>query len=299
MLKQRLGDKNLKKKIMGFSILFLSLSMAHADDSEIWARLGVIQNTLILLEDQIKNIPAGPQGPAGLQGEPGPQGFQGEPGIPGPQGEQGYQGPQGEPGEQSFYQAGEGISIEGSIISAINKTHQLGDSYQGGVIFWLDETGQHGLIGSKYDLNDNQGVQWRNGDSGNKITNASSDGIGAGENNTRLIIAEQTADNQSGNFAALVAARFSVSDDGLTPCSIPASPTTICYGDWYLPSIYELSLLKARFQRQGIRNFAPDFYWSSTEAGVANAWLQNFSTGEIVQSDKASTLGHVRAIRKF
>jgi Protein of unknown function (DUF1566) len=287
-IKQRLLNEIPMRKMIAFSMLFLSMSVAHADDRDIWERIGwlqtqigLLQNQIVFLKQQIANIPAGPQG------------------IPGPQGEQGPQGPQGEQGEHAYYQPGEGIIIEGDVISTSNKTHQLGENYQGGLIFWLDETGQHGLIASKFDLNDNQGIQWRNGDSGNKITNAYSDGIGAGASNTRLIIAQQTPDNQSGSFAALVAARFSVLEDGETPCNTPASPNTTCYGDWYLPSIYELTLLKIRLQLRGIVNFVPDFYWSSTEADVANAWLQNFSTGEIVRSDKASTLGHVRAVRKF
>lgn len=265
----------MKKKI-GVLLLILSMSSAYANDDDIWNHIGALTDKLIFLEQRISEMPAGPQG---------------------------EQGQQGEKGDTSYYEAGEGIVIEGSVISAATKSFQVGDSYQGGVIFWLDETKQHGLIASKFDLNDNQGIQWRNGDSGNKITNAYSDGIGAGATNTRLIISQQTADNQSGSFAALIAARFSVLEDGEIPCQTPASPNTICYGDWYLPSIYELTLLKASLQPRGLTpftaSFVPDFYWSSTEADVANAWLQNFSTGELVQSDKASTLGRVRAIRKF
>ncbi|HAT9240665.1 TPA: DUF1566 domain-containing protein, partial [Legionella pneumophila subsp. pneumophila] len=32
---------------------------------------------------------------------------------------------------------------------------------------------------------------------------------------------------------------------------------------------------------------------------VGEAWLQNFSTGELMASGKASTLGHVRAVSRF
>lgn len=34
--------------------------------------------------------------------------------------------------------------------------HEVGESYQGGIVFWVDETRQHGLIVSKIDAN--QGV---------------------------------------------------------------------------------------------------------------------------------------------
>ena len=69
--------------------------------------------------------PVGPQGEQGLQGEKGeqgPQGPKGEQGKQGPQGEVGPQGPQGPQGIQgekgeSSYVAGEGIKIEGNVIS--------------------------------------------------------------------------------------------------------------------------------------------------------------------------------------
>ncbi|MDW9006504.1 DUF1566 domain-containing protein, partial [Legionella pneumophila] len=80
---------------------------------------------------------------------------------------------------------------------------------------------------------------------------------------------------------------------------IPTPESATCYGGWYLPSAYELTLLHNNLQRQGISTFAPDYYWSSTESSVGEAWLQNFSTGELMASGKASTLGHVRAVSRF
>ncbi|MCK1850931.1 hypothetical protein MXD98_16390, partial [Legionella pneumophila] len=63
----------------------------------------------------------------------------------------------------------------------------------------------------------------------------------AGESNTKLIIAQQTIDNQSGSFAALLAANYRVLGDGITPCPIPSSESITCYGGWYLPSAFEKS----------------------------------------------------------
>ena len=71
----------------------------------------------------------GPQGPQGIQGEKGEQGDIGPIGPVGPQGEQGIQGPKGDKGDtgatgpqgpqgESAYVAGEGITIEGNVISA-------------------------------------------------------------------------------------------------------------------------------------------------------------------------------------
>ncbi|MBA4697728.1 MAG: DUF1566 domain-containing protein [Legionella sp.] len=208
----------------------------------------------------------------------------------------GPQGPRGESALAVNYKAGPGIVIENDTIRSA-ASHRIGEQYQGGVVFWVDGSGQHGLVVSKHDLNEGQGIQWRNGDSGNKITNARSDGIHAGDVNTRLIVASQTIDNQSGNFAALVASTFAVQADGETPCD--SESTSTCYGGWYLPSRYELSLLANNTQHNAITSFAPDYYWSSTEASVSEAWLQAMPTGEQMASEKASTLGRVRAVHAF
>ncbi|KTC71814.1 Legionella vir region protein [Legionella birminghamensis] len=176
--------------------------------------------------------------------------------------------------------------------------HRVGEEYLGGIVFYVDKSGQHGLTASKIDVTD-AGVQWRNGPSGNKITNAKGDGIGAGETNTRLIIAQQTIDNQKGQFAALVASQFQVLEDGITPCQTPIASGVHCHSAWYLPSAYELQLLYTNLHENNLTRFAPTFYWSSTERSSAEAWLINFSTGELMASSKSNTVGQVRAIARF
>lgn len=194
------------------------------------------------------------------------------------------------------YFGGEGIDINNNVISVKKERHAIGEIYHGGIIFFLDETGQHGLVASLNDLN--QGIQWRNGDSGNKVTNAKADGIGAGETNTRLIVAEQTVDNQNGQFASLLAANYQVLSDGLTPCKTPIAPNQVCYSGWYLPSAFELQLMYDHLYSAGLANFSSESYWSSTEASVASAWQLNFASGELTHSNK-SNLGHVRAVSHF
>lgn len=176
--------------------------------------------------------------------------------------------------------------------------HSLGESYHGGIIFYLDETTEHGLIVSKRDCNE-LGVEWRNGVAGNKVTNARADGIGAGDTNTRLIIAQQTVDNQKkDNFAALIASNFQVAEDGITLCKTATSSEFICYGGWYLPSLYELKLVHRNLFAAGLFPFNPLPYWSSTEQNVANTWLIDFASGEVLASNKA-TLAQVRAVSRF
>lgn len=174
--------------------------------------------------------------------------------------------------------------------------HQIGERYQGGLVFFVDDTGLHGLIAAIKDANNGVGVQWQNGESGEKITNARANGVGAGATNTKLIIAQQTIDYQAGNFAALAASNFSVLADGQTPCSTRADAAQTCYGDWYLPSIYELDLMYANLQTQG--GFANQFYWSSTESSVTEAYGQDIQTGTQSVMDKSDSQV-VRAIRAF
>lgn len=196
------------------------------------------------------------------------------------------------------YTAGEGIAINNGVIQSTT-AHHLGELYHGGIVFFVDETGQHGLVASLGDVNKGQGVSWRNGDSGNRVTNARADGIFAGESNTRLIISQQTIDYHAGLFAALIAANYRVSADGQTPCPMPPTQEILCYGNWYLPSAFELQLLNNNIRQANLVAFEPEFYWSSTEVNVSNAWLINFATGELQASSKSNTVGRVRAISRF
>lgn len=176
--------------------------------------------------------------------------------------------------------------------------HYIGEKYHGGIVFYVDETKQHGLIASLINAN-TEGVQWRNGASGNKVTNARGDGIGAGEANTRIIIAQETADNQKGSFAALLASNFQVMEDGVTPCKTPIASDTVCYGGWYLPSAYELQLMRNSLYQGNLSSFTAEFYWSSTENTVNRVWVEDFSSGELSLKLKSENQGSVRAISKF
>lgn len=172
------------------------------------------------------------------------------------------------------------------------KNFVIGEEYSGGIIFWLDSTHQHGLIVAKKDAATN--IQWRNG-AGFKVTNAGANGIGGGKTNTAIIIAQQTIDNKSGNFAALAAANFKVEQDGETPCT--ATVLKNCFSDWYLPSAYELALLYKNAAK--FLGTPADYYWSSTETSITTALLQDWSTGELIETSKASTIGHVRPVKSF
>jgi hypothetical protein len=92
-------------------------------------------------------------------------------------------------------------------------------------------------------------------------------------------------DNQTGDFAAKVCADYSVMDGG------------VLYGDWYLPSKYELNLMY--LQKSAIGNFASFYYRSSTEYDGTTIWGQNFSDGTQGYYNKIGNADKVRAIRSF
>ncbi len=174
-------------------------------------------------------------------------------------------------------------------IDKLSTMKKIGDHFGGGIVFYVDETGQHGLIAS---LTDQDAVQWYNGI--NKITGATGDGVGAGTTNTAIIVAAQSNDTPGGNFAAKVAADFSVQEDGLAACT--GSVDEVCHGDWYLPSKHELNLL---YQLKDVVGGMPGiYYWSSTEYAANAAWAQFFYDGGQGGYDKILPF-HVRAVRAF
>lgn len=191
-------------------------------------------------------------------------------------------------GSETSVTAGTNVNVTGVgttaspyVINATGATAlAIGDSYQGGIIFWLDATGQHGLIAATADQSTS--MQWYNGT--HRYTGSSGDGFYAGAMNTAMIVATQMADNQTGNFAAKVCADYSVTVGGVT------------YGDWYLLSKYELNLLY--LQKTAVGGFASTSYWSSSEYNDNSAWIQNFSSGTHYASTKYFTYC-VRAIRAF
>lgn len=175
-------------------------------------------------------------------------------------------------------------------------THHIGEVFQGGMVFYVDSSQQHGLMVSLSDIGD--AVEWRNGEGGDRITNAQAQGLGSGEANTRLIISEQTIDQQEGPFAALTAANYQISSDGKSPCPSTMNVTFTCYGGWYLPSLYELVLLSSSLKHLGLGEIKDELYWSSTESDTTQAWLVDFARGEPQVRDKA-TPAHIRAIHAF
>jgi hypothetical protein len=162
----------------------------------------------------------------------------------------------------------ENTNTDSSSTSAI----AIGKNYEGGIIFYVDATGQHGLIAASTDQS--RLISWYNGT--HTVTNVKDVSVGAGQANTTAIIGKQGV----GNYAAILCDELVLNG----------------YSDWFLPSKEELNLLYQ--QRDKIGGFATNYYWTSVEYDTTRAWNQYFPFGPQFYADKADS-ACVRAVRAF
>ena len=159
-----------------------------------------------------------------------------------------------------------------------NSALAIGDTHQGGIIFWLDGNGG-GLIAAPTD----QSVEtW--GCYGTLISGADSTAIGTG--------AQNTIDIEAGCTWSGIAA------------DICANLTLSGYSDWFLPSKDELNTMYLNIGQGNalglgnIGGFDSSYYWSSTEFDNDTAWEQDLGSGFQDFNDK-DDYGSVRAVRAF
>ena len=164
--------------------------------------------------------------------------------------------------------------------------HSVGEIYAGGIIFYLDYTGKHGLVCAQTDQSSS--AEW--GCNYTEMTGADGKDVGTGNQNTIDIV------------------------KGCTTVGIAAK---ICYDlslngyeDWFLPSFDELYLLFDNLHVNYLGSFSNNYYWSSSESESINsyAYIGNFSAPlnhqwnpntmfeQIMGKDKKY---RVRAIRAF
>jgi hypothetical protein len=165
-------------------------------------------------------------------------------------------------------------SLQWVSLTSSTITHRIGERFGGGIVFFVYDNGKHGLIAATSDQASY--VRWGT----TTAVNAVRDGINAGMANTERIILVQ---GSAGDYAAQIAANYKGGG----------------FGDWYLPSKYELNLL---FQKKIFVGIFPGFgYWSSNESGNSNAWGQDFNDiwGTQFYTNRTQKHSCVRAIRAF
>jgi hypothetical protein len=184
-----------------------------------------------------------------------------------------------------------GTSLASDASNSVIPAPQVGDFYQGGVVFHIFEDGDtgyvagetHGLIAAVQDQS--SGIRWYNGSY--DTTGATGTAIGTGATNTTTIISEQGPTETS--YAAGLARAY----------------TGGGHTDWFLPSKDELNkmyLKRGDINTTAVANGGSDFstnhYWSSTEFVNTVAWGQYFANGSQFYYFKDYSF-HVRAVRAF
>jgi hypothetical protein len=261
----------------------------------------------------------GPQGPAGndgadgATGAQGPIGLTGNNGAPGATGPSGPQGPIGLTGlagsvsNATIDSLSQVVSTLDSSLTAFTSlfvfgcmdtaafnynssanmndgscsyTPSIGDTYQGGIIFYLDGNGG-GLVAAATDQSFGA-AQW--GCSGTSISTGSA--IGQGDQNTLFI---ESGCTTSGTAADLC-----------------ANLTLAGFSDWFLPSRYELIEMQQNIGQGAAGSlvnfggFANAYYWSSTHYSSSLAVVKYFNTSSSgVNYHQKTNTYHVRAIRAF
>jgi hypothetical protein len=169
--------------------------------------------------------------------------------------------------------------------------YEVGDFAQGGVVFYVDESGQHGLVVAKNDL---PAIRWFAGTYGK--TRADGNGIYAGAANNVIIIPAQLFIGDDGNpYAAATCNELQITEG------------TTTYSDWYLPTPAELELLGANYTivdatatANGGTNLLTSPYWSSKEANNSDAIAVNITPigTNLFTINKAASF-NIRAVRRF
>lgn len=164
----------------------------------------------------------------------------------------------------------------------VSLTLRLGDEYQGGKIFYLEENGKNGLIASKEDLsyNSDQGTEFRFywGVPGELLGTS----LDNGKENTAIMASKATS-------------------PGCAAYHFKNGYEYNGYNDWYIPSYNELELLKENKSYIGNFSNSTDWnamYWSSSEQSETKAFILNFNA-LMGNTNNKERVFKIRPIRQF
>jgi hypothetical protein len=153
-------------------------------------------------------------------------------------------------------------------------TVSIGQNHAGGIVFYIDQTGQHGLVCAPFD----QGVSaW--GLNGIDVV-GTSPLVGAGALNTSIMVGY-----------------------GISAATLCDTLVLNGYSDWFLPSADELALICTNIIPFNIGNFQlQNYYWSSTQNGPNDAFyafLYHPTHYSVNSGNGKNPAYRVRAVRAF
>jgi len=183
-------------------------------------------------------------------------------------------------------------ALHAKTAESITGAHYVGELYGGGVVFWVDQTGNHGLICSMID--NSTGLIWTTAAYQSTTVPGGALSDWDGQANTTAIVAQAGAGT---TYAAGLCDVYTNVDYG-----------TGVYSDWYLPSRGELNDLWNNIKavqkaldsdgNPATTAIEKDYYWSSSEYVGNYAWYFSFYYGYSSTNYKYGT-GYVRAVRAF
>jgi hypothetical protein len=164
------------------------------------------------------------------------------------------------------------------LSSIVGTTFSIGQHYNGGIIVYVDSTGEHGLIAGTVDLGTTSEL-FENPNTAALVATDSTDGAA----NTALLI------GAAGTYpAANLCDSYSVGG----------------FSNWYLPGVYELQVMaNSGYAMGGSRLALGIKYWSSTELNSAgngvSAYTINNNPSFIESQSQTNTSIRVRPMSSF
>ena len=161
---------------------------------------------------------------------------------------------------------------------------QIGDSYQGGIIAYIDASGCHGFVCAPSDQSN--GIMWSNS---SLTCPAYSQGIGSGGLNTRLAVAIYGSANSHA-------------------CGLCANLTLNGYNDWVLPSLEEIVAIRSNLSTIGLgglsgyywtSSLVPDYIPNNTGSAIWFLFQPDCYDCSLISSNSKVSIYKVRAIRYF
>ncbi len=181
------------------------------------------------------------------------------------------------------------ISIFSQSQHRVSDSLKIGFKYGGGVIFYIDASGKHGLIAAQRDLPNIAGWGFL------EITGAKY--MNEGDVNSSIIV-------DYVNTVKAEIRKLHPDWDAFqkSPCAAVECDEWSWdgYSDWYLPSINELK--QASDEQQSIGGFVMGTYCSSTEYNKYRFWCMKIKPGgksAMKTTGKAKVIYPVRCIRRF